>query len=476
MKEREKTIRTETQSACMSDGDILRPFSTRLGAWWNWRRVSAGKRRLLGDAAWVALGQIASAGGTLLGMRLLTEFVPPEVFGTVSLLIGVATLGSTLLCNPQLQAALRFYPDLAQQNQVGILRDVVGQCLRRTCVVLVGLILIGGAIWSFATGLSYSVFVALAALLPIGVFSALETNLLGAARRQRTVAAWSVTDSCARPALGIFAVIAFGVTPTALLTGYAVAAAGILLVFRAVSRGERAATVSQDRGARRALAEEIHCYAKPLIPLAIVGWVNALSDRYILGELAGLEQVGIYAAAYGLVSRPFLMAGGILLQTLRPVYYEAIAGGNLAVERRALRLWVSANVGLGIAGVLGIFYLKENIVELLLAPKYRAGAGIMPVLAVGFALMNLSHVFNTICLAHKKTKRVLWSESGAAAGMLVFGVPLIMTSEMRGAAVATTAAYAVQVVLAIYLSRRVGGETAAVPLQEREERDAAKNV
>ncbi len=391
-------------------------------------------------------------------MRLLTEYVPPEVFGTVSLLIGVAALGSTLFCNPQLQAAVRFYPDLARQNQVGRLRAVVVQSLRRTCVVLVVLILVGGAIWSRCTGLFFGVFVALAALLVSEVFRTLETSLLGAARRQKAVAAWIVAESCARPGLGILAVVAFGVTPTALLAGYAVATAGILFFFRTGSRGKRAEAISEDGYARRALAEEIFHYAKPLIPLAIVGWINALSDRYILGELAGPELVGIYAAAYGLISRPFLMAGGILSQTLRPVYYEAIAGGNKAVERRTLRLWVSANIFLGIAGVLGIFFFREIIAELLLAPKYRSGAAIMPILAVGFSLMILYHAFATICYAHKKTKRVLWSESGGAAAMLVVGIPLIMTWGLTGAALATTAGYAVAAVLAIYLSRRATEE------------------
>jgi O-antigen/teichoic acid export membrane protein len=466
MTEGAQTIREPKPAVCSSERVILWGLAKRVGAWWNWRRVSPEKRRLLGDAVWVALGQVASAAGLLVGMRLLTEFVPPEIFGTVSLLIGVATLGSSLFCNPQLQAAVRFYPDLARQNQIGLLRTVVVRSLRRTCTLLAGLILVGGAIWSFCTGLSYGVFVALAALLVSGVFSTLETNLLGAARRQRAVASWNVAENIARPGLGILAVVAFGVTPTALLAGYAVATAGILLIFRAGSRRKRVGMDSESEHAPSALAEEIHRYAKPLIPMAIVSWVNALSDRYILGEWAGPEQVGIYAAAYGLISRPFLMAGGMLLLTLRPVYYEAIANGNKAVERRALRLWVGATVCTCAAGVLGIFYLRESIAEILLAPKYRSGAAIMPILAAGFSLMIVSHVFSAICYAHKKTNSVLWLESGAAAAMIVFGIPLIMLLGLRGAAIATTAAYAIQAGLAIYLSRRVAGEPSTVAPKE----------
>jgi O-antigen/teichoic acid export membrane protein len=461
MMERAKTTRSDRQPACLSDRDIIRPSLKRLGVWGNWKRVSPEKRRLLGDAAWVTLGQIASAGGLLLGMRLLTEFVPPEVFGTASLLMGIGILGADLFCHPQLQASVRFYPELAREDQIGRLRAVMGQSLRRTCVLLAGLILIGGVVWSHWKGLPYGVFVALVALLVSGVFSTYETGLLGAARRQKAVAVWRVVESCARPGVGLLAVLTFGVTPTALLAGYAIATVGILLVFQAFFRRGETKTVCADEGARKALTEEIHRYAKPLIPLAIIGWINALSDRYILAQLTGPEQVGIYAATYGLISGPFTRGGGVLLQTLRPVYYEAIASGNKTIERRTLRLWIGATVCLCVAGVLGIFFLRENIAELLLGAKYRSGAAIMPILAAGFSLMILSHTFNIISLAYKKTERVLWSESGAAVAMIVLGIPLIALLGLKGAAIATTAAYAVQAALAIYLSRLAARETLA---------------
>jgi O-antigen/teichoic acid export membrane protein len=466
MTEHANTIQSDRQAGCLSDRGIIRPSLKRFGVWGNWKRVSPEKRRLLSDAAWATLGQIAAAGGMLLGTRLLTEFVPPEVFGTVSLLMGVALLGADLFCHPQMQASVRFYPDLARENQVGRLRAVVERSLRRTCVLLAGLILVGGVVWSCWKGLPYGVFVALVALLVSGVFSTYETGLLSAARRQKTFAVWRATESCARPGMGLLLVLAFGVTPTALLAGYAIATGGILLVFRAFFRQEGMGTVCADDGARKALAEEIHRYAKPLIPLAIIGWINVLSDRYILAQLAGPEQVGIYAATYGLINGPFAMGGGVLLLTLRPVYYEAIAGGNKTIERRTLLLWIGATVSFCVVGVLGIFFLRETIAELLLGTKYRSGAAIMPILATGFSFLILSHTFNIISLAYKKTERVLWSESGAAAGMIVLGIPLIALFGLTGAAIATATAYAIQAGLAIYLSRLAARESLVVVSRE----------
>jgi O-antigen/teichoic acid export membrane protein len=49
-------------------------------------------RRIAGEAAWVFAGQGASALATLVGLRLITEWVPPAVYGTVVLALGVVAL------------------------------------------------------------------------------------------------------------------------------------------------------------------------------------------------------------------------------------------------------------------------------------------------------------------------------------------------------------------------------------------------
>src|SRR5436309_10519624 len=87
---------------------------------WN---LGKSKRVILGDGLWVFLGQLLSAIGALVGGRLLTEFIAPEVFGAVSLFLGVILLGSNLTCAPLFQSVLRFYPELASQGNVPVLRE-----------------------------------------------------------------------------------------------------------------------------------------------------------------------------------------------------------------------------------------------------------------------------------------------------------------------------------------------------------------
>ena len=74
-------------------------------------------------------------------------------------------------------------------------------------------------------------------------------------------------------------------------------------------------------------------------------WVSSLSDRYVIGGLIGLDAAGIYAASYGLISQPFLMAGIVLENYYRPHYYDALADNESDVAQRTLTTWFVTDGG-----------------------------------------------------------------------------------------------------------------------------------
>lgn len=49
------------------------------------KKLGARHRRILAETAWVFAGQGLSALATLIGVRLITEVVPPHVYGAVAL-------------------------------------------------------------------------------------------------------------------------------------------------------------------------------------------------------------------------------------------------------------------------------------------------------------------------------------------------------------------------------------------------------
>ena len=102
-----------------------------------------GRQQIVREGLWVAAGQVGAAVGLLVGTRLITELLPPEVYGTATLLLGVTLLAQNVFCTPVLSAGYRFHADLARDNAVWRLRRVTVRFLVWTTALLVGLLLIG---------------------------------------------------------------------------------------------------------------------------------------------------------------------------------------------------------------------------------------------------------------------------------------------------------------------------------------------
>ncbi len=82
-------------------------------------RLSDFKKQILKEGTWVFRGEIATAFAVLVGVRLLTEFLPSDVYGSISLILGITALGHSIYTYPLLHAysglsgtSLRFYPAL----------------------------------------------------------------------------------------------------------------------------------------------------------------------------------------------------------------------------------------------------------------------------------------------------------------------------------------------------------------------------
>lgn len=403
----------------------------------------------------MAFGQLASAFAMLGGIRLLTEYVPPDVFGNISLLLGVASLGSGIFCLPLLQAALRFYPEMAKKGELSIFRRTIGKSLSWSTALSIGIILLGGAIYSTLQGFSYFAFLSLAGLLALEAVRALQINFLTAARKQRLFSVWVTAESLARPVLAILAVIVIGSTPQNVLLGYLVGTGLIFLVFVLPLKKQHLAEEPKPFKSASGLSKEIWHYALPLIPLAIVGWISSLGDRFIIAGFLGLGQVGIYAAAYGLISRIFNMVGSIIELTLRPIYFNAVSSGNRNLESHIFRLWVTVTILVCGLGVLAIFILKNWIAFLLLAQDYRTSSSLLPWIACGISFLTIAYVFEKPCYAYMHTKWILLIQSVGAVISIPAIIALVILKGVQGAAMAVPIYYGIQLIISWLVASKV---------------------
>jgi O-antigen/teichoic acid export membrane protein len=417
---------------------------------------SIARREILREGAWVAFGQLGAALGALVGVRLLTEVLEPGVYGLVMLILGVAALGQGLGVTPFMQAVLRFHPESAQVGTVATLRAVTVNVVKKVIFVFAAISTLVGLLYGVATGQPVWLGVLVAGIFASDSLRSFETTLLNAARRQREMAWWSAADAWAKPLAAIAAVAVWSADAGTVLLGYlggSVVLAG--LVYHALDpEGMRQTGARNGRKDGDALRRRMWLYAIPLVPVAAAGWVSGVGDRYLIGGMLGLADAGIYAAAYALVSRPFLMMSSMLELTARPIYYQALGAGDGSRAGAALRGWIVLSVVGGGLGLILIWLLKDILAWLLLAEPYRAAASLMPWIAAGYCLLAVSHVFARVCYAYHDTKAVLWIEASGAVLAMAVMIPAILWFGLVGAAMAVPVYFGAQLGIAVMLARR----------------------
>jgi O-antigen/teichoic acid export membrane protein len=413
------------------------------------------------EAGWVIGGQAATALGTAIGVRVLTQFLDPAVYGVVSLTLGVSTLAVSLVAGPLTQAAIHFYPRVVAEASVRELIESLRRCFRTMAPWVILTVLAGGVAYVTRGHGSPALVVCLALLLACDCWRSANLSLLNAARRQGRFGLWMASDAWARPLAATVAVVTFGQSAVAVLASYAVISICLLALFsHRLWPQVPYSRASRGDGRLVALDAQMWNYALPLVPLGIVGWASNLGDRYVIGAALSVADAGVYAAVYGLASMPFVIVGGTAEQALRPIYQMAVSHGDRVRARKILVVWVAAVAVICAMGVLAFVFGHHLFASIAVGKRYRPASGLMPWIALGYAIRTASYVFERVCYAYGQTRRVLVIQVCAVCATAILTPVGVFTLGLMGAAMAVPAYFSVQLAVAIWLARRTIRESA----------------
>ena len=415
-------------------------------------------KRQITEVLWVVGGQAATAIGTLIGVRVLTQFLAPAAYGTVSLSLGMSVLAISVVSTPLTQAAIHFYPNVVATGSVHDLLASLLRCFRIMAPRLAAVALLGGASYVYFGHGSPIVVVLLVLLLASDCWRSANLSLLNAARRQGRYALWTATDAWSRPLAGVVAVQISGQSAIGVLAAYVIVSMCLLCTFSYglwPGSGHSAAP-SPERS--RQLDSRLWSYALPLVPLGVISWASSLGDRYIIGSFLSVADAGVYAAIYGLSSAPFMIVNGTAEQALRPIYQAAVSAGNQARAQRIFLLWLGVVFAICATGLAILIVSHEYLAGLFVGKPYRYAADLMPWIGAGYAIRAISYVFERVCYAYGRTRRTLTTQIYAACATAI-ATPLgVLTLGLKGAAMAVPAYFSVQLVVAIVLARRTIAE------------------
>ena len=420
-------------------------------------------KRQLSEIGWVVGGQAMTALGTIVGVRVLTQILAPAAYGTVSLALGMSTLAVSLVAAPPTQAAIHLYPQVTAEGSARELLDSVLRYYRRTAPWALGVALLAAIAYVLCGRGTPTLVLVLTLLFASDCWRSANLSLLNAARRQSRYALWSAGDSWSRPLAATLAALIFGQSPLAVLSANMVVAVLLAALFsRRLWPSDSTLTASEIETRSRRWDPRVWSYALPLLPLGVVNWASGMGDRYIIGATLGMADAGVYAALYGLSSMPFILVYSTAEQGLRPIYQTAVSRGDRARALRILMVWIALVAGVCGCGVLVYTFGHEWIASLVVGKAYRHASGLMPWIALGYAIRACSNVFERVSYAYGKPQRVLIiliCGVGATAVITPLG---IFAFGIQGAAMAVPVYFSIQLATAALLARRTIRESDAL--------------
>lgn len=338
------------------------------------------------ETLWVILGNIASVIGSLLSVRLITEFIAPDEYGRLALSLTVVGLSNQTITGG-LIASINRHWSIAYDQQS--LPAYVSASKR-----------LFGKASAFTGGLGVVALIALAAfqrteliliLIPSVIFSITSglnsalTGVQNAARQRSLVAGLTILDTILKMAL-IAVVGTMGAsTSIAVLWCYCATSCALTgLQWQILTRRfnlERLHSAASpqdiDQWSRR-----LWQYAWPFSTWGLFTWAQMASDRWALQAHTNAAEVGTYAVVYQLGYAPILLASGLLTTLLGPILFQQ-AGDATDPQRnkKVSRItWILAGIiiACSLIGAALAVAIGDWIFSFLVAANYRDAARYLP--------------------------------------------------------------------------------------------------
>jgi O-antigen/teichoic acid export membrane protein len=178
-------------------------------------------------------------------------------------------------------------------------------------------------------------------------------------------------------------------------------------------------------------------------------------DRLFLVHYSTLEDVGVYSLAYGLG----YMAIQLIANPIFTMFPTAAAAdwnhGHPARVQHLFERTAGATVFLMVPAIAGTIVLGPALIAFLAPPSFSAAATVMPIIMAGYLFLMLAAYYEiSFGLIGRQ-----WLSTAAVLVALVVNLglnfALIPPYSLYGAAIATSAAFAVQLVFVIAVTGRI---------------------
>ena len=401
---------------------------------------------ILKESLWAFFGQFLSIIAIVAGIRVITEYVTPIHYGQYVVFSGIALLFSNVISGSIFQAFLRIIPEKDDDKAILLSSKLV------SLFGFFGLffLLMSFLLKSYFLFLVFIFFIYVISEHFIGLFKV----LMNIKKEQKKYAFFQIFRSVMRPLFSVLLYIYYQDNFTSILYGFSLA--NLLTSFIFFGKN-----IIQDLiksfGQKFYWNDfsEFFDFSKPLVLQKIFGWSLNNADKYIVVFFLGTATAGKYAPIVSLVSMLYLTVSEAINIILRPYYFGYIATNKRRASKKILKIYALLLFFMSII-FIGLFtFFNQQIVSLILGENFREYYFILPMLSIGFSFLVFGYLFETICLAYKKTWNVFMIESIAATTGIIILPIIIYNFGIKGIPIALLCTYIIHFMSGFILTKKL---------------------
>ena len=370
----------------------------------------------------VFLSQSSAVVLGLVGVKLVSQFVTPELNRSFNLFVTFAPIGYLITHSGLFNHALRYW-QREGESAGSYTRFLWDQSLARLKYlapllgIVCGVMAIRDRDWIW-----------LWAMFPLGLLSnfalilqSIALGVLSADKRLWDVLVVNLVTGVARVGLPIGLALMSEVTFFNLGLGFAVHGAIVIALVVAVFRFGIGAPPPSIETAQK-WHQELRDYGRPFLWLGIGGWLLQYADRFIVDHFFGKVEAGLFGYAANIGSMiPVLATGGVMQLAFPGIFRRSDEARTPADWKRIARLCDGATlafVGLTFGGLLFFVWIAPRLVGPLIDPAYARSISMVLPSGMAMAALQINQFYGLLFLGR---------HNSAALVKLMLLIPAIKT-------------------------------------------------
>lgn len=401
-------------------------------------------QKLTGEATWVITGQVSVLMGSLVLVRLLSEFLTPPEYGLLALALTVSAFGQSVIFGGFRMAIIRFYSrTLKTERFDSYVWASQNTVLRISSGWVFALLVLAIALFSLG---QYRLAALLLIVMPysaiLGVFSA-SLAFNSAARERRLVAIHQGLDSWLKVALILIINRFFDVNVYWIVVAYiGITGALCTSLVRYSIINDRKVPKSPSYDTRTSVRQEMINYSTPIYIWGPFVWAQQVADKWSLATFSSVDVVGYYAVVLQLTYAPMRLFVRMFTQFFAPIFFSKLGTSAKNTEGvAAIQLLIRIG-GIGLLVVFVAFFLglllHNQLFEILVAEEYRTASQYFPWLLLSAGLVAVGQIVSLRILGERKTGLLLAPKVVSAligtflivAGAFIYGIWGVIGAEL----------------------------------------------